>query len=153
MDGEKRVIDFGKYGFGSVRSLNDYERYAGISFKKRAIQQCVLDHKAPPDPLQLADEEAFQNGFLSIFKHCIDIGYDQVPENDYDFWAVAFKDENGNDINRQDADEKEIKRMKKDPDEYCKVWREFQTLQKPSSWVVWPHSKSKGWSDPIVGHI
>ena len=153
MDGEKRDIDFGKYGFGSVRSLNDYERYAGISFKKRAIQQCVLDHKAPPDPLQLADEDTFQNGFLSIFKHCIDIGYDQVPENDYDFWAVAFKDENGNDINRQDADEKEIKRMKKDPDGYCKVWREFQTLQKPASWVVWPHSESKGWSDPIIGHI
>ena len=76
-----------------------------------------------------------------------------MPENDYDFWAVAFKDENGNDINRQDADEKEIKRMKKDPDEYCKVWREFQTLQKPVSWVVWPHSKSKGWSDPIIGHL
>jgi hypothetical protein len=153
MDGEKRDIDFGKYGFGSVRSLNDYERYAGISFKKRAIQQCVLDHKAPPDPLQFADEDTFQNGFLSIFKHCIDIGYDQVPEKDYDFWAVAFKDENNTDLYRQDADEKEIKRMKKDPDGYCKVWREFQTLQKPSSWVVWPHSKSKGWSDPIIGYI
>jgi hypothetical protein len=153
MDGEKRDIDFGKYGFGSVRSLNDYERYAGISFKKRAIQQCVLDHKAPPDPLQFADEDTFQNGFLSIFKHCIDIGYDQVPEKDYDFWAVAFKDENNNDLYRQDANDKEIKRMKKDPDGYCKVWREFQTLQKPSSWVVWPHSKSKGWSDPIIGYI
>lgn len=153
MDGEKRDIDFGKYGFGSIRSLNEYERYAGISFKKRAIQQCVLDHKAPPDPLQFADEETFQNGFLSIFKHCIDIGYDQVPEKDYDFWAVAFKDENNNDMFRQDADDKEIKRMKKDPDGYCKVWREFQSLKKPTSWIVWPHSKTKGWSDPIIGYI
>jgi len=153
MDGEKRDIDFGTYGFGTVRTLNEYERYAGISFKKRSIQQHVLDHKAPPDPLQFAQEHIFENGFLSIFKHCIDIGYDQVPENDYDFWAVAFKDENNNDIYRKDADSNEIETMKKDPDGYCKIWREFESIKKPHSWIVWPHSKSKGWSDPIVGNL
>jgi hypothetical protein len=43
--------------------------------------------------------------------------------------------------------------MKNDPDGYCKVWREFQTDKKPTSWIVWPHSISKGWSDPITGNI
>ena len=33
MDGEKRDIDFGKYGFGTVRTLRDYEKYSGLSFK------------------------------------------------------------------------------------------------------------------------
>ena len=154
MDGEKRDIDFGKYGFGTVRTLRDYEKYSGLSFKKRAIQQRVLDHKPPPDPetSHLSDEE-FDSKLLSIFKHCIDVGYDQVPENDYDFWAVAFKNEAGEDIYRQDADKDEIIRMKQDPDGYCKVWREFQTDKKPSSWIVWPHSVSKGWADPITGNI
>lgn len=154
MDGEKRDIDFGKYGFGTVRTLRDYEKYSGLSFKKRAIQQRVLDHKTPPDPetSHLSDEE-FDGKLLSIFKHCIDIGYDQVPENDYDFWAVAFKDSNGEDMYRKDADKDEIIRMKQDPDGYCKVWREFQTDKKPSSWIVWPHSVSKGWADPITGAI
>ena len=46
---------------------------------------------------------------------------------DYDFWCVAFKDEKGNDLYRQDANKDEIHRMKTDPDGYCKVWREFQT--------------------------
>ena len=132
MDGEKRDIDFGKYGFGTVRTLRDYEKYSGLSFKKRAIQQRVLDHKPPPDPetSHLSDEE-FDSKLLSIFKHCIDVGYDQVP----------------------DADKDEIIRMKQDPDGYCKVWREFQTDTKPSSWIVWPHSISKGWADPITGVI
>jgi hypothetical protein len=154
MDGEKRDIDFGKYGFGTARTLRDYEKYSGLSFGKRAIQKRVVDHKPPPDPdtTNLSDEE-FDSKLLKIFKHCIDIQYDQVPENDYDFWAVAFKDEKGDDMYRQDADKDEILRMKHDPDNYCKVWREFETDKKPTSWIVWPHSLSKGWADPITGYL
>lgn len=154
MDGEYNDIDFGKYGFGNVRTLKDYEKYSGLSFKNRAIQQRVLDKKAPPDPLtsNLSDEE-FDSKLLHIFKHCIDIQYGQVPENDYDFWAVAFRDKNGKDIYRKDADKNEIESFKHDPDGYCKVWREFQTKEKPHDWIVWPHSLSKGWADPIIGTL
>ncbi|NBW14287.1 MAG: hypothetical protein EBR82_40450 [Caulobacteraceae bacterium] len=154
MDGEKRDIDFGKYGFGNIRSLRDYEKYAGLSFSKRAIQKRVQEHKPPPDPdtTNLSDEE-FDNALLSIFKHCIDIQYGQVPENDYDFWAVIFKDGNDQDLHRMDAVPDEINRMKNDPDGYCKVWREFQTKILPKKWIVWPHSKSKGWCDMITGNL
>ena len=153
MDGEKKDIDFGKYGFGNVRTLKDYERYSGLCFSKRAITKQVQDRIAPPDALQNASDEEFYKSLMSIFKHCIDIQYSQVPENDYNFWAVAFKDENGNDIYRQDADRDEILRIKNDHDGYCKVWREFQTDKKPVSWIVWPHSISKEWADPIIGYL
>jgi len=154
MDGEKRDLDFGEYGFGKVRTLQDYELYSGLCFGKRAITKRVKDHKSPPDPeTSHLDYETFQTHLMSIFKHCIDIQYGQVPENDYDFWAVAFKDENGQDLYRQDADKDEILRIKNDPDGYCKVWREFQTDKKPTSWIVWPHSVSKGWADPIIGSL
>jgi len=43
--------------------------------------------------------------------------------------------------------------MKNDPDGYCKVWRQFQTTHKPSHWVVWPHSQSKGWCDRLTGKL
>lgn len=153
MDNEINNIDFGKYGFGNIRSLKDYEKYAGMRFSTRSITQDVIDHKPPNlQNITLSDEE-FNQALLSIFKHCIDIGYDQVPEDDYDFWAVAFKDEYGEDIFRQDADSEEIKRMKSDSEGYCKIWRSFVTSKRPSSWLVWPHSISKGWSDPIVGYI
>jgi len=149
MDGEKRDIDFGPYGFGTVRTLQDYERYAGISFKLRGVQQYTLDRKYPPNS-PVIDWEA---SICRIFKHCIDLRYDQVPEKDYDFWCVAFKDKDGKDLFRRDADGEEIKRMFNDPDKYCKVWREFNTDVKPASWVVWPHSISKGWAEPITGNI
>ena len=153
MDNEINDIDFGKYGFGSVRSLRDYEKYSGLCFGNRSITQDVIDHIPPKlSNMSISDEDFFSK-LQPIFKHCIDIGYHQVPENDYDFWCVAFKDQDGNDIYRQDADENEINIMKKDPDGYCKIWRTFNTLVKPHSWIVWPHSKSKEWSEPIVGNI
>lgn len=154
MDGEKQDIDFGKYGFGKERTLQDYELYSGLCFSKRAITKRVKDFYPPPDPLtsNLTYEE-FSTHLMSIFKHCIDIRYDQVPEKDYDFWVVAFHNDKDETLYRQDADINEIERMMNDPDKYCKVWREFQTNERPTKWVVWPHSKSKDWCERIAGNL
>jgi len=151
MDGEVKNIDFGQYDFGKVRTLEDYERYAGISFKKRAIQKYTQDNNLAPNPPLYGEE--YENSFMRIFKHCIDIQYSQIPENDYEFIVVAFHDENNNTLFRQDADINEIQRLRNDPDGYGKLWREFQTSTKPSYWVVWPYSKSKGWCDRITGNL
>jgi hypothetical protein len=148
MDEEAQNIDFGIYGFGSERTLIDYEKYAGISFKKRAVQKETIDCKNPPNT-QYSSEEEFQNSFLRIFKHCIDVSYKDVPENDYDFWVVAFHSADGKELYRKDADKNEIYRLMNDPDKYCKIWREFNAEEKPSHWVVWPHSASKGWCEKI----
>ncbi len=153
MDGEEVTIDFGNYGFGTERTLRDYEIYSGLLFSRRAVQQYTLDKQYPPNPHIYETEEEWLSSFATIFKHCIDIGYDSVPEDDYDFWVVAFHDENDETIYRQDADPGEIQRMKNDPDGYCKVWRQFQTTHKPSYWVVWPYSKSKGWCDRLTGNL
>ena len=152
MDGEKQDVDFGPYGFGPVRTLDQYERYAGISFKKRAVQKYTKDNKIAPNPV-IENEEDYQKSFMSIFKHCIDVGYDSVPENDYTFWCVAFHGANDETIYRKDADKDEIRSMKNDPDGYCKVWREFECEQKPAYWIVWPHSESKGWCEKITGQL
>ena len=37
IDGANDDIDLGIYGLGNVRSLSDYERYAGINFKRRGV--------------------------------------------------------------------------------------------------------------------
>jgi hypothetical protein len=154
MDGESSEgVDFGKYGFGTERTLMDYEKYSGLLFERRAIQQYVIDKKYPPSPYDFQNEEEWRNSFAQIFKHCIDVGYSQVPETDYDFWVVAFHDENDETIFRKDADKGEIERMKNDPDGYCKVWREFQTSHKPKYWVVWPYSTSKGWCERLTGNL
>ena len=152
MDGEG-TMDMGKYGFGPIRTLREYEIYAGIRFDNRSVQQYTLDKNYPPNPTMFETEEEWKNSFATIFKHCIDLDYKLVPEKDYDFWVVAFHDANDETIFRQDADTNEINRIMTDPDGYGKIWRTFQTTVKPSYWVVWPHSISKGWCDRIMNYL
>ena len=153
MDGEEVTMDFSKYGFGTERTLRDYEIYSGLLFSKRAVQQYTLDKNYPPNPYIFETEEELMASDASIFKHCIDVGFTQVPEKDYEFWVVAFHDENDETIFRKDADINEINMMMNDPDGYCKVWRDFQTVHKPKYWVVWPYSTSKGWCERITGNL
>jgi hypothetical protein len=153
MDGE--VYDpeeFGIYGFGKERTLRDYEKYSGILFSKRSVQQYTIDKNYPPNPI-IEDENEWLKSFTSVFKHCIDINHNQVPEKDYDFWAVIFNDKDGNEIYRKDSDKNEINRLMLDKDGYCKIWREFNTSVKPKHWVVWPYSSSKGWCERITGNL
>jgi len=153
MDGEEVELDFGRYGFGTERTLREYEIYSGLLFSKRAVQQHTLDKKYPPNPTLYETEEEWLGSFATIFKHCIDLSFSQLPEKDYDFWVVAFHGENDETLFRKDADINEIKRLMSDKSGYVKLWREFQTSHKPKYWVVWPHSKSKDWCERITGNL
>jgi len=152
MDNETQDVDFGIYGFGNVRTLRDYEKYAGLSFKRRAVQNYTLENLPAPNPMYSTDA-LFESSLNNRFKHCIDIGYSQVTEKDYDYWVVAFHDKDDNTMYRKDADRNEIAGFWEDTDGYCKVWREFNTDELPSYWVVWPHSESKGWCERITGNL
>jgi hypothetical protein len=152
VDGEKYDGDYSEW-FGTERTIQDYEKYAGIRFESRGIQQETINKKYPPNTYNFETGEEWKESFSTIFKHCIDINYNSVPENDYEFWVVAFHDENDETIYRRDSDINEINMMKNDPDGYCKVWREFNTTQKPKYWVVWPYSTSKGWCERLTGNL
>jgi hypothetical protein len=39
VDGESKKQRFGQFGLGTVRSLSDYEKYAGIKFARRTAQK------------------------------------------------------------------------------------------------------------------
>jgi hypothetical protein len=153
IDGEVYEGDLGKYGFGTERSIRDYENYAGILFSKRAVQQYTVDKKYPPNPYDYETEQEWLDSFMSIFKHCIDVSFSSVPEKDYEFWVVAFHNDKDETLHRQDASPEEIKSMMMDPDGYCKIWRQFNTAEKPKYWVVWPYSTSKGWCDRLTGNL
>jgi len=153
MDGECSCgTRFGKYGMGSIRSIYDYSKFAGLRFFNRSIQQYTLDNKFAPNPI-IENEEEFEKSFAIVFKHCIDVYKEALKESDYDFWCVAFENKEGVTINRQDANKDEIRNILKPEESFCKIWRTFQHVDKPTKWVVWPHSESKGWCDKIEGNL
>ena len=48
-----------------------------------------------------------------------------------------------------DMNEEEIKVILEKKDDFLNIWRTFNTENKPFKWIVWPHSKSKGWMEKI----
>lgn len=140
MDGLAKDIDFGIYDFGTVRSLRDYEKYAGISFKKRSILMSTGKHLNPPAP-EMTDE-AFEKALLRPFKEVFKIGKSQLPLNDYSFCVMAFF-ANGEEVYRQDINSSDIMPINRGRE--IEVWREFFVDEAPDMYILWPFSESSGW--------
>lgn len=139
----------GPYTLGTVRSLEQYEKYAGLKFKTRQIHQETLENKMPPI------KGEYESGLANKIKVCLDILKADLPEPDYDFAAIAMLDAEGKDIYRQDAEGNEIyNALHATPsDNFAHIWREFESPTQPVKWRVWPHSISKGWLNPIEKEI
>lgn len=151
MDGEKYNPDeFGIYGLGPYRTLEEYTRFSGINFTNRTVQQFALDGKEPPGPIYQTEQE-YVDSFLSFHKYVINLYKDDVDLNmDYDFWVIAIKDKDKNDIVRLDIDESEVRNILSRPEgDWYHVWREWISQVTPAYWTVWPHSKTKGWLNII----
>lgn len=145
VDGEQPSEDFGRYGLGSTRTLEQYQQYAGIRFRDRAVQQHTMSHEPPPNP----GSSHIDNHWTYPFSRLLSIGADRVPEKDYDFWCVAFHDAAGKEIYREDARRGDIQRLKNSGERIYRIRRVFNTARKPAQCVVWPHSESKGWCPQI----
>lgn len=154
MDGNKPdSIDFGKYGFGKNRSLRDYEEYAGICFEKRGVTQATLDKELPyHKKTHTPDKEWYES-----FAHSVDVRI-HVPIaewgdilDDYDFFYVGAHDANGMELYRNDLNKNEVNEsIKKGAVDFQ---LSFVSTQKPSSYSIWTHSKSKGWCVKVTKQI
>jgi glycosyltransferase involved in cell wall biosynthesis len=151
MDGLEKDIDFGIYDFGTERTLEDYERYAGVNFKKRSVQEYTKRNNFAPNPPLYGEE--YESSWTRLFKHCINIHRSSVTEKDYSFWAVIFEDEDGTPIHREDLNKQQIDTYLNSSEDTFNVWKEFDTVRQPQKWIVWPHSESKGWLEKIEGKL
>ena len=151
MDGLEKDIDFGIYDFGTERTLEDYERYAGVNFKKRSVQEYTKRNNFAPNPPLYGEE--YESSWTRLFKHCINIHRSSVTEKDYSFWAFIFEDEDGTPIHREDLNKQQIDTYLNSSEDTFNVWKEFDTVRQPQKWIVWPHSESKGWLEKIEGKL
>ena len=56
--------DFGRFGLRSERSLEDYELFAGISFRHEGVRQEVLDGVEPKDSLPLISYDEWEKDII-----------------------------------------------------------------------------------------
>lgn len=155
MDGEDpKQIDFGKYGFGTERTVLEYEQYAGISFKYRGVQQKTIDRLEPPGDFVYENEEQWKNTFVGshdirVLIHRNELTFpDGTLPDDMTFWYVGSADAEGKEIFRKDAQPHEIKAyIQNEWIDFRLIWRGNQAA---TQYIVWPHSASKGWGNRIA---
>lgn len=138
-------MDFGEYGFGTERTKEDYEKYAGIRFKDRAVQKYTFALLEAPNPTY-STPEAYEKSFIRKFRHCIDIWKPDIEDLDWDGWVVSFENEKNEEMFRLDADKEEIEQIKNaNKGDFYNIWREFETTEIPHHSVVWPFKHGVGW--------
>jgi Glycosyltransferase (GlcNAc) len=141
-------VDLTGYDLGKVRTLRDFEKYAGFHFKKKGVQRYTYENKLPPNPPSANDEE-WEKSFMTSFYHLIHFDKSRFKLDDYAYFVVAFDDENGQPIHREDLNEAQVKELLARPDQWVSLERFFLTEKKPHRWVIWGYSKSKGWDERI----
>ena len=145
---EDNGFDLTGYDLGTVRTLRDYEKYAGIHFKKRSFQKYTVDRKFPPNPYPYKTEEEWEDSFMHSFYYLVNIEKNMLPGDNYDSILVAFDDENGIGINSTSIDDHRIRNFieKGTPIHYEAM---FLTEKDPVRVVYWAYNNKTGWSDRV----
>lgn len=148
---EDNGFDLAGVDIGDVRTIRDYEKYAGIHFQKRAIQLHTLENKFPPNPI-IEDEQEWEDSFLRSFYHLVNIERRELPENDYSSIYIAFDDEHGVGIFNRSIDGENLRRFMEEgiPIHYEEM---FVTNVWPSRMVAWAYSEERGWVERVERRI
>ncbi len=144
-------IDLKGYDLGTVRSLRDYEKYAGVHFQTKSVQQYTLDNKYPPNPY-IKDDQVWLNSFAKSFYHLVNVTPHELYGKDYEHILIAFDDEEGMNINSKYIKGQQLIEFMRDG-KNIHYEEFFLTDKTPKRMVAWGWSQSRGWSERIEHKI
>jgi hypothetical protein len=139
------------FGLGSARTIEQFEEYAGLSFRMRKAQDYTVRSEEPPNPK--LDPNWAEEIYSWLVR--IRIKSDEFPTDawrDFSFWYIGVHDENHNEIYRRDLSPEELEPLSRHQPEIELVC-ELQSGNIPASWTVWPVSRSRGWLRKIEGKL
>ena len=141
----------GLFGLGTARTLEEYEAYAGLSFRLRKAQQYTVRAQEPPNP------EVAPDWAEKIYPWIVRILLErtQLPAGSLDdpmLWYVGIEDEHGYEICRRDFTPEELAPLK-ETEERIALFCEFPSETMPAAWTVWPVSRSAGWLPKLRGRL
>jgi hypothetical protein len=128
----------GRFGLGSARTRQDYERYAGVSFELRKLQDYTRFAYEPPNPA--APEDWPDHIYTWLVRVAVDaaaLPTDALDE--HSFWVVAIHDKDRREIRRHDFQRKELVVTGTEP-QIILVF-EIQSGIIPAYWSVLPVSR------------
>ena len=139
------------FNLGTVRSLGEYEAYAGISFRARKAQVYTMRAEEPPNPTENPGwEDEIFTWLVRIVLHAEAI--DPRARADAALWYLGVHDDLGNEIYRRDLTPEEVSALPRGEPELVLVC-ELQSGSIPASWTVWPATHGGGWLPKLQGHL
>jgi hypothetical protein len=145
--------DFAPYGFGTERSFEQFERFAGICFEDRSVDRAVIDHLPAPSPLAHAPRSVWRG--LLLRSHSRDICLDRSFLEDHDptlFLALFATAADGAELYRIDLSRARIDEyLATQTGDHISILMAFFSRQLPVRWTSWLGSAQRGWLDRVDG--
>lgn len=140
----------GRFGLGSTRSREDYERYAGISFELRKVQDYTRYSFEPPNPASPSDwPDRIYTWLVRVVVEATALPPGALDEQS--FWVVAIQDENRREIRRHDFQRKEL--TVSGTESQIVLICEIQSGIIPAFWSVQPCSRFGGGGVRLTGEL
>lgn len=150
--GRNTNFDLGKYGLGNVRTLEDFQNYSGIDYKRNILHLDTVEAKEPPVDLSSPERWSYT---IERFKKLLKWDYTKLDKcEDPRFWAFIFKDQGDQELYRLDikyTEEKDLIDGKITEKEF--TFDYYSPAQVPTYFIIWPYSQSKKWLKSIKGLI
>jgi hypothetical protein len=144
-------IDLTGYDLGTERTLRDYEKYAGVNFKKMAVQKYTLMNYYPPNP-HIEDDELWEQTFEKSFYYLVNVERKDFPRNNYKHILIAFDDENGLAVNQKYVTGQELHDFIHN-NKNIHYEEYFLTELDPKRVVYWGYTEEDGWVERIEHQI
>lgn len=137
------------YGLGPERTIEEYETYAGVSFRRHRAQYYTIRGEPPPNPPAPPDWTESIYPWIAKFT----LNRQELPPGSLDdplLWAASVYDGEGVEIYRRDFSSGELKQLH-GHEPAILIVVEFNSGTLPVSWAVSPVTKSGGWLRKVAG--
>lgn len=105
---------FHRFGLGKLRSLHDYELYAGLDLKTRRIHKYAYDIKNIYKPPYVMSEFEWSNGMMKKYKLEFDIDIDllkNIKSNNIDTLSIIPENKSNLPVYRKDLKQKQVQAL------------------------------------------
>ena len=145
MDGESYdSVDWGLYGFGTERTLEEYQNYAGINFKLRLAHKFTTDNvDYPPNPVVYKTDDEWKAKCLKNYDIQVQIKDEYENSPDVLFWFFGVHNSSGDELFRKDFNSDLLEKIRKE-----NIKSELVTIRtndRPAKYIIWVYKKETGW--------
>lgn len=123
---------------GPENTLEEFENYTGVSFKERVVHPSQQQTLEPP----YATDSSWINEVLLNKTVPVKLSLDTSDFDmslDYDFWYFGLHSDLNIEIVRDDIRREDWNTA------VIQIDKEYFLKQQPTKYVLWPHSKTRGW--------